>query len=118
MPPIEDWFRFVYLDESGLEEAGLDEADLSRFEAEIVNDPKVGPVIKGTGGLRKFRLAREGTGKSGGARICYVVFSEHGVVIVPLVYGKTRKEDLSAAEKRYFKAQLLIYGKLLDADLT
>jgi hypothetical protein len=118
MPPIEDWFRFVYLDEAGLEEAGLDEKDLARFEADIVNDPELGPVIKGTGGLRKLRLAREGRGKSGGARICYALFPEHGVVVVPLVYGKTLKEDLSPAEKRYFKAQLAIYGKILKAELS
>ena len=118
MPPIEDWFRFIYLDEVGLEQSGLDEEELGRFEAEVVDDPEAGDVIKGAGGLRKLRIAREGKGKSGGARICYAVFPEHGVVIVPLVYPKTQKADLSPAEKRYFKAQIVIYRKLLDAELS
>lgn len=32
--------------------------------------PTAGTVMEGTGGIRKLRWAREGTGKSGGVREC------------------------------------------------
>ena len=37
-------------------------------------DPEKGDLIRGTGGLRKIRVAFEGRGKSGSARVCYIDF--------------------------------------------
>lgn len=40
----------------------------------LLEDPKAGDAIKGTGGLRKLRVPMEskGKGKRGGARVLYV----------------------------------------------
>jgi len=38
----------------------------------VAADPECGEVMKGTGGFRKFRVARGGKGKSGGARVIYI----------------------------------------------
>lgn len=113
MPPIRDWFRFVYLDEEGISEAGLTDEHLGTFEAEVVNDPAAGDVIAGTGGLRKLRLALPGRGKSGGCRVCYAMFLESGVVVVPLVYPKSQKANLTPADKKRVKQLLAAYGELL-----
>lgn len=48
--------------------------DLVRLENALLEDPKAGSVIKGTGGARKFRFAFEDQGKSGSVRIIYVDF--------------------------------------------
>ena len=40
---------------------GLDDDDLRRLEYEIVTNPKAGPVIRGTGKLRKMRFSFEGS---------------------------------------------------------
>lgn len=53
---------------------GLDDNDLMRLESELINNPKIGPVMKGTGGVRKMRFAFEGRGKSGSLRVIYVDF--------------------------------------------
>lgn len=45
-----------------------------RLENALLEDPKAGSVIKGTGGARKFRFAFEDQGKSGSVRIIYVDF--------------------------------------------
>jgi hypothetical protein len=41
---------------------------------ELLADPKVGAVMRGTGGIRKMRFAFEQQGKSGSARVIYVDF--------------------------------------------
>lgn len=37
----------------------------------ISENPEAGVVIKGTGGLRKMRIALQGRGKRGGGRVIY-----------------------------------------------
>lgn len=53
---------------------GLNDDDLARLQRELLEDPKVGPVMQGTGGVRKMRFAFEDRGKSGSARVIYVDF--------------------------------------------
>jgi hypothetical protein len=38
---------------------GLDDNDLKRLQEEILADPKIGAVLRGTGGVRKMRFAFE-----------------------------------------------------------
>lgn len=61
--------------------------------------PEAWPVIPGTGGCRKARVARSGKGKSGGARIVYYVMTAHGVLYLLDIYAKGAKEDLTHAER-------------------
>ena len=77
---------------------GLDDDDLRRLELLIMNDPKAGPVIRGTGKLRKLRFASEGKGKRGGIRVCYVDLSAAETVYLITAYDKTEKDDLTQEE--------------------
>ena len=45
------------------------EDERAEFAAFIALDPEAGSDIRGSGGVRKVRWAREGTGKSDGVRI-------------------------------------------------
>ena len=66
----------------------------------IAYGPDRGDVIAGTGGLRKLRIGRSGSGKRGGARIIYYFYNtEHPVLLVAL-YAKNEKADLSAQDKK------------------
>lgn len=71
-------------------------ADVISFLAE---NPEAGEIMEGTGGVRKVRIALEGRGKSGGARVIYYFHSD----LIPLflfdVYGKNQKDNLSKAER-------------------
>src|SRR5205085_1363312 len=42
------------------------------FFSWIANEPEAGAVIRGSGGCRKLRWARQGSGQSGGARVTVV----------------------------------------------
>jgi hypothetical protein len=66
----------------------------------IAYAPLIGDVIPGTGGLRKVRIARSGTGKRGGARAIYYFYNEAFPVLLLAVYAKSTQSDLSAGEKR------------------
>lgn len=84
------------------EELGLDdEDDLLALQLLIMSSPQGGPVIQGTGGLRKLRFVppQARIGKSGGLRICYVYFEDYGIVFLVYVYDKHERDDLDAEQK-------------------
>lgn len=49
--------------------AGLTDEERHAIIAMLAVDPTAGDLMKGTGGARKVRVAREGSGKSGGYRV-------------------------------------------------
>jgi hypothetical protein len=53
----------------------LDDEEYRRLQIALMLRPEQGPVIPGSGGLRKVRWAVLGAGKRGGLRIIYVVVS-------------------------------------------
>ena len=53
--------------------------------------------------FRKFRVAREGKGKSGGARVIYIHKNEHFPVFLITVFPKNAKENLTKAERKKLK---------------
>ena len=68
-------------------------------EAEIAARPDAWPVIAGTGGARKARIALPGRGKRGGARVIYFVLTSRGTLYLLDIYAKNVKEDLTSADK-------------------
>ena len=66
----------------------------------IAANPEAGDVIPETGGVRKVRWSRSGTGKRGGARVIYFYHSGSRPLYLLLVYAKARREDLTPDEKR------------------
>ena len=83
---------------------GLTDDDLRRLERAILKDPKIGPVIQGTGKARKVRFAFENRGKSGSARVIYVDYEVFEKVYLLDVYAKNEKESLTKADRNDLKA--------------
>jgi hypothetical protein len=75
------------------------EDELQSAENEIIARPSHWPVIQGTGGCRKARAARGGSGKSGGVRLIYFYRSHRGAIYLLDIYAKSEQDDLSAADK-------------------
>jgi len=71
--------------------------------------PKSGVLIQGTGGVRKLRWARSGSGKSGGVRIIYFFYNEFIPLFLLTVFAKNEKENLSKAERN----ELAVLTRLL-----
>jgi len=86
------------------ESLGGDDDDLSSLQKAISDNPYLHPIIKGTGGVRKIRIALEGRGKSGVARVIYGDFPEYGVTYLFAAYPKSVKDDISDREKQFLKA--------------
>lgn len=77
----------------------LGPAERQALVLHLAERPKSGVLLQGTGGIRKLRWAREGSGKSGGVRVIYYFHSEHMPLYVLTVFGKGEKANLSKAER-------------------
>lgn len=82
---------------------GFDDEDLRQLELMIMENPEVGAMMQGTGGLRKMRFAFEGRGKSGSTRVGYVDFAYYGTVFLLNAYSKDEKDNLSKSERNEVK---------------
>jgi len=83
---------------------GLDENDISEIENILLDNPKIGDIIQGTGGIRKVRITLPNRGKSGGARVIYVDFTLYERIYFITAYAKSETEDLTKAEKNNLKS--------------
>ena len=70
---------------------------------EINKDPESGPVMEGTGGIRKVRFPLRNRGKSGSVRVCYTDFAEYEVTYLLTAFTKKDQENLTAEEKSVLK---------------
>lgn len=64
------------------------------FFAWIASEPEAGAVIAGSGGCRKVRWSRPGTGKQGGVRVIYFSRLAAGELCMLLVYPKAAKDTI------------------------
>ena len=92
---------------------GFTDEDLRRLELTLLENPKAGSVIVGTGRLRKIRFALPGGGKSGGVRVCYVDFEEKGICYLLAVFAKNEQENLTATERNALKSQIELLERTL-----
>ncbi len=77
----------------------LSEAEQSAVVDLIAFDPTCGDLIPGTGGLRKVRVGRSGSGKRGGARVIYYFYNGDFPAVLMALYAKNEKSDLSARDR-------------------
>lgn len=84
------------------------EEERGEFAAYICENPDAGDPVQRSGGVRKVRWSRAGSGKSGGVRVVYFNRKKLGEVVLLLIYakanldsisGETLKELRDAAEK-------------------
>ena len=81
-------------------EAIWDDRERESFVDFIAANPEAGDVIPETGGVRKVRWARAGTGKRGGARVIYFYYDASRPLYLLMVYAKARRENLTPDERR------------------
>ena len=90
------------------DDLGLNDSDLRRLQLELLEDPKVGDVMKGTGGVRKMRFAFEHRGKSGGVRVIYVDFEVYEKIYLLTAYTKNERENLTKDERNEIKKLITV----------
>ena len=74
------------------------EDERGKFAAFIAINPDAGTVVPATGGVRKVRWGRAGSGKSGGVRVIYFTRNAVGEVILLTLYAKAEIATLSSAK--------------------
>jgi hypothetical protein len=77
-----------------------DDSEREAFVEFIAQNPKEGDVIPETGGVRKIRWIRPGSGKRGGARVIYFYHNGDRPLYLLMVYAKARQENLTSEEKK------------------
>ncbi len=92
---------FTFIDLPSFKRDGLLTDDEYReLQKALLENPKLGPVISGTGGLRKVRWASAGQGKSGAVRIIYYNRSQNtGRIYFVFIFPKNVSENLSGKQK-------------------
>jgi hypothetical protein len=78
----------------------LTHEEYQELQTALVNRPDAGPVIVGSGGLRKVRWALRGKGKRGGLRVIYYWAVVQEQLLMLLIYPKSEQDDLTPAQLR------------------
>ena len=60
----------------------------------LANNPDAGDVIPGSGGCRKVRWSRAGSGKRGGVRVIYFTRLSAGELWLLLIYAKAARDNI------------------------
>jgi len=81
----------------------VDDVTYGQFQEHLAENPEAGDVIKGTGGLRKVRMALSGRGKSGGARVIYYYMHSAAEIRLLVVYEKSSQDDLTDEQRKALK---------------
>jgi len=74
----------------------LGESERQSLISYVAEFPKSGVIMRGTGGIRKLRWAREG----GGIRVVYYFHNEQIPLYLLTVFGKGEKSNLSPSERK------------------
>ncbi|MED5545787.1 MAG: type II toxin-antitoxin system RelE/ParE family toxin [Pseudomonadota bacterium] len=86
-----------------VKDIGLSSAELAAVYDLYAADPSYGKVLRNTGGLRKGRAAKDGSGKSGGYRVFSFYSTEHCPVYLLWIIDKSEDATLTDAQEKGFK---------------
>ena len=76
------------------------------LQSALIADPDVGPVIPGSGGVRKLRWRAPGRGKRGGYRIIYYLRRTRGTIWMVTIYPKNVADSIPASVLRKISEEI------------
>jgi hypothetical protein len=82
------------------------EEERGAFAAYLAENPMVGSVVPESGGIRKVRWARAGTGKSSGVRVIYFTQTELGEIVLLTLYAKAKTDNLTGSKLKEIRHAL------------
>jgi mRNA-degrading endonuclease RelE of RelBE toxin-antitoxin system len=85
----------------------MDGDQYRELQEHLIENPAIGNLIQGSGGLRKIRWKIAGRGKRGGVRVIYYWAVSADQIRMLYVYSKTDQEDLT-------KDQLKVLRQLVE----
>jgi mRNA-degrading endonuclease RelE of RelBE toxin-antitoxin system len=84
----------------------LTDDEYAVLQQTLVRNPDTGPVIPGSGGVRKMRWAAPGRGKRGGYRVIYYVRRAPGVIWMLTMYPKNVVDNIPAHVLRQIRKEV------------
>lgn len=82
------------------------EGERDDFAVYLSLHPDAGDVVAGSGGIRKVRWGRAGSGKSGGVRVIYFTRSAQGELVLLTLYAKSKTEKISGDQLKEIRRAL------------
>lgn len=82
------------------------EEERGEFAAHIAENPDAGDVVPGSGGIRKVRWRRAGSGKSGGVRVIYFTRIVEEEIVLLTLYAKSTTDNLTGAKLKEIRRVL------------
>jgi hypothetical protein len=82
------------------------EEERGEFAAYIAEHPSAGDVIPESGGIRKLRWKRAGSGKSGGVRVIYFTRNTEGEVVLLTLYAKSKTDNITGPKLKEIRNAL------------
>ena len=82
------------------------EEERGEFAAYIAASPKAGDVVPRSGGIRKVRWRRTGTGKSGGVRVIYFTRTAEEEVVLWVMYAKAKTDNIAGPKLKEIRRAL------------
>lgn len=89
---------------SRVKRLGLSPDELAAIYDVYAKTPDYGKIVRNTGGLRKGRIAKESTGKSGGYRVFSFFADRDHPVFLLWMLDKTDEDTLSDEQEKAVKA--------------
>jgi mRNA-degrading endonuclease RelE of RelBE toxin-antitoxin system len=84
----------------------LSDEEFGALQRALMANPEAGPVIPGSGGVRKLRWAASGRGKRGGYRVIYYVKRANGVIWLLTMYPKNVADNIPATVLRRIREEV------------
>jgi len=81
----------------------VDEDQYRALQLALLLRPEQGPLIPGSGGLRKLRWGTRGRGKRGGLRLVYYWAPREQAFYMLYVYAKNEQSDLTPAQVKVLR---------------
>lgn len=74
------------------------EDERGAFASYIANHPTAGDVVPESGGIRKVRWSRAGSGKSSGVRVIYFTRTAEGEIVLLTLYAKSKTDNRTGSK--------------------
>lgn len=82
------------------------EEERGEFATYIAEYPDAGDVVPESGGIRKVRWRRAGSGKSGGVRVIYFTRTAEEEVVLLTLYAKSKTDNITGAKLKEIRRAL------------